>query len=595
AKVPLQNDKSVEKLKEVLGEIERYINEIDKPGEFNERFKNWFKQMAKAENIEDANEILLGKLTDATKDFQFTMAVDTNNVVTDINHQVKEGFTNMGEDLCEMNNRLANMEEGIAAVQIMITQKGNSVTDKDIDYLKVEPYCIESEKKPERRMDIEKKLYTTKIPVAVKKLPNLPDHDINKQLRNIAKQAKIIRLLSACDHIEKFFGVYEDEVNGIKHLFVVTKWMENGNLREYLIKNKQFDWSNKLRIAQQIAAGLEFCNSVNVYHRDVKSKNILLSEHLNAKLTNFELSRKVGDKSKEMPLESSRWTAPEKLKYPEQEYTDKCEVYSFAVLLWEISTHRIPFDYIDNPLKAGEKIKNNERPEPFSKGTPEQYQDIVKEAWDGNPRKRPKIGDVRKKLEKVNLTGRKKDKPVRRETWLSTETESVTALDDSDDQLLDIKEIISLHEKEQYEKAFGHFLKLADRNDPLASYYAGLYLFKGTYGVEEDEIQALQLLKKSAKGGCVQGQYLYSYACLKGTYYSKDEEHGIDVNEKKYMEYLTKAAALESPDALYAVSQLYLKGESGYPVDNDKYNEYLTKAADKGSNKALKELEEIGF
>ncbi|CAG8454158.1 1583_t:CDS:2, partial [Dentiscutata heterogama] len=281
--------------------------------------------------------------------------------------------------------------------------------------------------------------------VAVKKNSGI---NLKTELESIKKQAKIISLLSNCGEIEKLFGIY---IKNEKDLYIVTKWMQNGNLQEYLDKNESIPWMTKFKIAEQIAKGLTFCINANVYHRDVRSKNVLLDENLDAKLTNFEMSRRISDKSKEMQIESIRWTAPEKLEYPKQPYTDKCEVYSFAILLWEISTHKLPFNDIKSPSAVSEKVRKGERPNPFSDDTPDQYEGIVKRAWHQNHKKRPSIDNLRKQLCRLKI------------------------------KVPDINQAISLHEEKRYEEAFYQFQKLAQEDNPLALYYTGLYLYKGTY------------------------------------------------------------------------------------------------------------------
>ncbi|CAG8737279.1 15506_t:CDS:1, partial [Acaulospora colombiana] len=75
-------------------------------------------------------------------------------------------------------------------------------------------------------------------------------------------------------------------------------------------------------------------------------------------------------------------------------------------LLWEISSHKIPFGDIDNPIKVAEKVIKGERPGPFSVDTPPQYNDLVEKAWHENPRKRLAIGDVRNQIKKTMKRGR---------------------------------------------------------------------------------------------------------------------------------------------------------------------------------------------
>ncbi|CAG8734819.1 10045_t:CDS:1, partial [Acaulospora colombiana] len=223
----------------------------------------------------------------------------------------------------------------------------------------------------------------------------------------------------------------------------------------------------------------------------------------------------------------------------------------FAILLWEISSHKIPFDDVEKDMKVRDIIISRKRPDPFPAGTPEKYKEIIVQAWDHDFNNRPPIKIILEKLEGISL--------------LKTPNMNVA---------------ISLHNSGHYREAFPHFQMLAQK-DSKAAYYAGLYLYKGTYGIEKNEITALLYLGKSAESGYTRGQYLYAHACLKGIYYEKDE--GI--------KYLKKAVYNDDPDALYMYSQLYLNGEHDFPVDNSEYMCYLRAAAEKGSKDAIKELE----
>ncbi|CAG8576283.1 304_t:CDS:2 [Acaulospora colombiana] len=423
----------------------------------------------------------------------------------------------------------------------MLTQKGDSLTEKEIRDLNIDPNLFDddpddaSDKMPNKR--IIKRIYNGED-VAVKKVEV---ENLNSQQMKIAKEANIIRLLSACQQIERFVGIYvkkEVETDSLKdYLFVVTEWMQNGNLHDYLRNNTLIPWKTKLKIAKQVATGLNFCRGVEVYHRDVR-----------------------------------RWTAPEKIEYPKQPYTDKCEVYSFAILLWEISSHQLPFNEVDNPVKASINVVKGEHPSPFSKDTPIPYQELVEEAWQKDPKKRPTIDDIRKRLVKIE-----NGETIFSSTKLADNNSEDTPLS----RLLPLDQVILLHDRKRYPEAFPHFQQLAQQGDPVAAYYAGLYLYDGKYGIEKDEIKALQLFQKSADGNEPRGRYMYAKACLNGSYYSPEE--GI--------KNLRKAAlGNKNPDALYMVSQLFRNGEHGYEINMDKYKEYLEKAAAGGLKKAQDEL-----
>ena len=83
---------------------------------------------------------------------------------------------------------------------------------------------------------------------------------------------------------------------------------------------------------------MEFLSSRAIYHGDLACRNILLTEVLVAKISDFGLSRRLYDKlssdvkrDDDLPI---RWTAIEVLRM--QQYTLYSDIWSFGIVLWEI-------------------------------------------------------------------------------------------------------------------------------------------------------------------------------------------------------------------------------------------------------------------
>ncbi|KAL5156663.1 LRR receptor-like serine/threonine-protein kinase IOS1 [Glycine soja] len=128
---------------------------------------------------------------------------------------------------------------------------------------------------------------------------------------------------------------------------LIYEYMANGNLLEHLSgkhgKTKFFTWEERLRIAVDAALGLEYLQNgckPPIIHRDVKSTNILLNEHFQAKLSDFGLSKVI-------PTEGVTHVSTVVAGTPgylDPEYfitnrlTEKSDVYSFGVVLLEIIT-----------------------------------------------------------------------------------------------------------------------------------------------------------------------------------------------------------------------------------------------------------------
>ncbi|XP_050238146.1 wall-associated receptor kinase-like 20 [Mercurialis annua] len=153
----------------------------------------------------------------------------------------------------------------------------------------------------------------------------------------------LVRLLGICVELELPIMIYE--------------YISNGTLFEHLHCQQSSNWTplswqRRLRIAHQTAEGLAYLHSAAlppIYHRDVKSSNILLDERLNAKVSDFGLSRLVETSENN---DSHIFTCAQgTLGYLDPEYyrnfqlTDKSDVYSFGVVLMEILTSKKAIDF----------------------------------------------------------------------------------------------------------------------------------------------------------------------------------------------------------------------------------------------------------
>ncbi|XP_071738708.1 wall-associated receptor kinase-like 20 [Rutidosis leptorrhynchoides] len=147
----------------------------------------------------------------------------------------------------------------------------------------------------------------------------------------------LVNLLGGCVELTQPFLVYE--------------YVPNGNLFEHLHdRNKpNLTWNQRLIIARDTADGLaylHFSASPPIYHRDIKSSNILLDDKMKAKVADFGLSRLA-----QTDVTHVSTCAQGTLGYLDPDYywnyqlTDKSDVYSYGVLLLEILTSQKAIDY----------------------------------------------------------------------------------------------------------------------------------------------------------------------------------------------------------------------------------------------------------
>ncbi|PKC05158.1 kinase-like protein [Rhizophagus irregularis] len=196
----------------------------------------------------------------------------------------------------------------------------------------------------------------------------------------VQKQVAILKELHDWQNIIKFHGMISDG----NQWYLVTEWAERGNLREFYQNKNDFDLKSKLRISLDIARGLNFLRTVEIFHRDIRAENILITLNETAKLANFKLIRsQPGGQAICFPnlnLDQTRYCAPELLEgVLNYKHEQRCgEVYSFGILLWEIAEERIPHQGINGIRDIIDKVCNKKYREPFSENSqmPEEFKQL---------------------------------------------------------------------------------------------------------------------------------------------------------------------------------------------------------------------------
>ncbi|GAB2234009.1 hypothetical protein Droror1_Dr00003244 [Drosera rotundifolia] len=171
-----------------------------------------------------------------------------------------------------------------------------------------------------------------------------------------------IRVLSKIEHLNlvKLYGYLEQ----IDEKIIVVEYVGNGTLREHLdgTRGNGLELGERLDIAIDVAHGITYLHTYSdppIIHRDIKASNILLTEKLRAKVTDFGFARMLPEDYDATHISTQiKGTAgyldPEYLS--SYQLTEKSDVYSFGVLLIELVTGRHPLE-----PKKGLKERNTAR------------------------------------------------------------------------------------------------------------------------------------------------------------------------------------------------------------------------------------------
>ena len=173
------------------------------------------------------------------------------------------------------------------------------------------------------------------------------------------------------------------------------------DLRKYLQqKHDQLKWKEKIKIIVDIVDALLRIHKENAIHWDLHSGNILYSKYNN----NWYISDLGFCGPADKPLGSIYgnlpYIAPEVIAG--KGYTFASDIYSVAMLMWEILSGQPPFaNFKYNDYDIAMKIINGIRPK-IIPGIPLEYKELMQQCWDANPEKRPDINAVRKKFFYMN-------------------------------------------------------------------------------------------------------------------------------------------------------------------------------------------------
>ncbi|XP_058759605.1 uncharacterized protein LOC131632890 isoform X2 [Vicia villosa] len=202
-------------------------------------------------------------------------------------------------------------------------------------------------------------------------------------------------------NVVAFYGVVLDGPGD--SVATVTEYMANGSLRTALQKNERnLDKRRRLMIAMDVAFGMEYLHGKNIVHFDLKSDNLLV----NLRDPHRPIC-KVGDlglsKVKCQTLISGGvrgtlpWMAPELLNGSSSLVSEKVDVFSFGIVMWELLTGEEPYADLHYGAIIGGIVSNTLRP-PIPESCDVEWSVLMERCWSSEPSERPTFTDIADEL-----------------------------------------------------------------------------------------------------------------------------------------------------------------------------------------------------
>uniref|UniRef100_A0A0K0ELA5 receptor protein-tyrosine kinase n=1 Tax=Strongyloides stercoralis TaxID=6248 RepID=A0A0K0ELA5_STRER len=221
-----------------------------------------------------------------------------------------------------------------------------------------------------------------------------------------------IKALASFDHqnILKLIGVsYLD----FKQITGIFDYQVHGDLHEFLKvrapANHIYDVSDNedfLKIAIQIAQGMDYLASNSYVHQDLATRNIYVSDQRTIKICAFQMIKKGYEKDYYKPPHRFwmpiRWMSKETIQHAR--YTTASDVWAFGVTLWELFTYgKTPYgDYSNEDVIEMINLRNLlECPS----NCPSSMYSLMIECWNEHPERRPSFNEIFTRLQSWCISG----------------------------------------------------------------------------------------------------------------------------------------------------------------------------------------------
>lgn len=201
-------------------------------------------------------------------------------------------------------------------------------------------------------------------------------------LRRFRNEAKAITLLSHPNIVEVFDVSFGDRLQ-----YIVMEYIDGVTLKQYIEQERALRWDEALHFTIQILMALEHAHEKGIIHRDIKPQNVMLLQDGTIKVTDFGIARFSQSETQTMTdkaIGSVHYIAPEQARG--DFITDKADIYSVGVMLYEMITGRLPF-MADNAVSVAlmQLQAKPVMPRDLNPGLPRGLEQITMKAMEKNP------------------------------------------------------------------------------------------------------------------------------------------------------------------------------------------------------------------
>ena len=247
--------------------------------------------------------------------------------------------------------------------------------------------------------------YGDKALVAVKRLKSVKMNGLETHKNFMRKEARCLKSLLHPNVIQFLGIVWEQD-----YLAVVLEYAANGDLINFMQKQTLHPYL-KAKLLCDVAKGVSYLHWLpkQIIHNDLKASNILVSDDITAKITDFSTAywqsmttKLYYVQSEENNLKAATCThvSPERW-LDENESNTKSDVYSYGIVIWETYSEQSPFALIKGTERIKLAVTSGQRPDKklLQKTMPIEMNELMLQCWHQEPSERPEMRNVVQQLE----------------------------------------------------------------------------------------------------------------------------------------------------------------------------------------------------
>lgn len=245
------------------------------------------------------------------------------------------------------------------------------------------------------------KLRGLEQPLVVKRVPL--QQTSQEDFMNLVMEAAFSKRLGENSNVVKFLGAAVNfVVNPLEaELWIVSEYMPNGSLLDYLRKNK-LTTKEKLSLSMGVAKGVTQLHSCGVLHRDISAKNFLVDAARTVKVGDVGMPSYCRQLASQ---EFTKWMAAEVISV--QLWSAASDVWSLGVTIWEVMSGGLePYPDMTSADAVSAIVQDQATPVSSlcAMGISEELQRLLLRCWKPDPNERISAAELHRELQILHNT-----------------------------------------------------------------------------------------------------------------------------------------------------------------------------------------------